>query len=79
MQKITKKLKVKLNNKEVYKTYIKTKSMKKLNKSKILRANILLERVFIDFWGPHLKGISRASVRTRLQTHVLQANCLRVT
>jgi hypothetical protein len=40
---------------------IKVKSIKKLNKGKILRATTPLERVFIDFWGPYSKGISRVS------------------
>ena len=45
-----KKLEVKLdNNEEVYKTCIKAKSIKKLSKNKILKANTLLEKVFIDF------------------------------
>ena len=61
MQKIAKKFKVKLDEEEIYKTCIKVKSMKKLSKGKILRANILLERVFMDFWEPHLKGIAGAS------------------
>jgi hypothetical protein len=35
--------------------------MKKLSKGKILRATMPLERVFMDFWEPHSKGIGGVS------------------
>jgi hypothetical protein len=61
MHRVAKRLSIEWNDKGIYKTCIKAKSMKKLSKSKILRATTPLERVFMDFWGLHSKGIGRAS------------------
>jgi hypothetical protein len=61
MQRVAKRLRIKWNNKGICETCIKAKSIKKLSESKIPRVITPLERVFMDFWGLHSKGIGRAS------------------
>jgi hypothetical protein len=79
MQRVAKRLGIKWNNKGICETCIKAKSIKKLSKGKILRATMPLERVFMDFWGPHSKGIGGASYYLSIVNNVTRFSWIYMT